>query len=151
MTNTTTSITAAAGDLRPAVAALGKVVKQTANLPVLACLRVDPVSRDKFRLTGTDLGTYFTIEVPGEVRERIPHYLLPLERLQERMRGAKAGERIDLHPGGGKKLPPEEFPETPAVRSPDRTRAAFPRGLHRALACASTDETRYILNGACRS
>lgn len=139
---------ATAGDLRPALAALSRMVKKKAALPVLSFVKVEPVGRTRLRLTGTDADTFFTAEVPAEIPLEAKPYLVPLVGLQDRVRGAKATDSVPLRPG---KAPPvQEFPERPSFRA--RAIELEPRAvssLLKAMACASTDATRQVLQGVC--
>jgi len=147
-TTTKASLTVTAGHLRPALTALAKVVKKNAALPVLQCVKVETVNRKTFRLTGTDLDSFFSIDVPAEISAKTEPFLVPLTRLQEQIRGAKAADPVRIPPG---KAPPlSEFPVTPKFRaSPIELEPQAVESLLKAFACASTDESRYVLQGAC--
>ena len=136
-----------AGDMRPALTALGRVVKKKAALPVLSFVKVEPVGRTRLRLTGTDADTFFTAEVSAEVPLEAEPYLVPLVGLQDRVRGAKASDPVPLRPG---KAPPvREFPDSPSFQA--RAIELEPRAvssLLKAMACASTERRSTERQGA---
>ena len=149
MKTITPPASATAGDLRPAVAALAKVVKKNAPDPALHCAKVAPVGRDSFRLTGADPATFFTVQIRGESPAKFEPFLGPVDRLKDLVRGAKADERVALRPV--RNAPPASvFPATPKFRAaPVELGEEAITAVLRAFACASTDETRQILQGAC--
>lgn len=143
-----TPIRIRAGDLKPAVAGLGKLASRKGTLPVLQCVKVETPKRDTLRLTATDLDVTFTIEVPAQLEKKADPFLLPLERLRDLVRQTCAGDELRFGPLA--KAPPVgEFPETTVFRAssipmPDSAAS----GLVHAFACASSDASRHILKGA---
>ena len=141
-----------AGDLKPVVAGLGKLISRSASLPALQCVKVEMVKRDTVRLTATDLNLTLAIEVPatlGKGGEPLPApFLIPLERLRDLVRQTGANEAV--HFGPVAKAPAlDEFPEAVTFRaSPIQLPDSAASGLVHAFACASRDKTRYILQGA---
>ena len=146
------SIQIRAGDLKPVVAGLGKLIPRKASLPALRCVKVEMVKRDTLRLTATDLNLTLAIEVPatvGKGGEALPTpFLIPLERLRDLVRRTGADEALDLGPAA--KAPAlDEFPEAVTFRaSPIPLPDSAASGLVHAFACASRDTTRHILQGA---
>lgn len=137
-----------AGDLRPALTALGRVVKKKAALPVLSFVKVEPMGRTQVRLTGTDGDTFFTVEVQADMPAQAKAFLVSLTGLQDRIKGARADDPVPLRTG---KAPPlEEFPESPSFRGQAiELESRATSSLLKAMACASTDPTRHVLRGAC--
>lgn len=137
-----------AGDLRPAVAGLGKLVPHKGTLPVLQCVKVETPKRDTLRLTATDLDVTLTLELPAALEKKVAPFLLPLERLRDLVRQTRAGDELGLGPV---KSAPDirEFPETALFRSsPIRLPDSAASGLVQAFACASHDTSRHVLQGA---
>jgi DNA polymerase III sliding clamp (beta) subunit (PCNA family) len=157
-------------DLRPALIGLGKVIGRKATLPVLACLHIrtgKPRAKSALTLTGTDLDTTLELTVPAAVHAPIAPFLIPLAVLQDFTKACGANDTLALQAESGNRVtltrlygntriprtftcpPVEEFPELPAFKG-----KAFPleeggkQSLLQALACASADSTRLILNGA---
>jgi hypothetical protein len=145
-----TPIQIRAGDLKPAIAGLGKLITTRAKLPALQCVKVETLKRDTLRLTGTDLTVTLALalEVPAKLNEKVEPFLVPLVRLRNLTRQTRAGDLLTLGPAA--KAPTVgEFPETTSFRAssiplPDTAAT----GLQRAFACASRDITRHILQGA---
>lgn len=143
-----TPIRIRAGDLKPAVAGLGKLASRKGTLPVLRHVKVETPKRDTLRFTSTDLDVTFSIEVPALLEKKAEPFLLPLERLRDLVRQTRAGDELSFGPLA--KAPPiGEFPETTAFRAaPIPLPDSAASGLVHAFACASSDETRHILQGA---
>ncbi len=164
------TITLQIKDLRPALVGLGKVISRKATLPVLACLLIrtgNTRAKSMLTLTGTDLDSTLELTVPAMVPAPAAPFLVPLTVLQDFTKACGANETIALQAESGNRVtltrlygntriprtftcpPVEEFPEIPAIKG-----KAFPleeggkQSLLQALACASADSTRLILNGA---
>jgi DNA polymerase III sliding clamp (beta) subunit (PCNA family) len=144
----TPSLVVSAGVLRPALAALAKVVKKGPAVPEpLRHLKVETVSRTTLRFTASDGEVFFSIDLPAEVGENTGTFLVPLDRLQTELRGARAQDAIPVRPG--KAPSASAYPEPPMIRSNPIELAPFAvTVLRQALACSSTDLTRHILQGA---
>ncbi len=153
-------ISLSVGDLKPALAGLAKVVSGKAALECLRCIRVD-ASPDQVSLTGTDLDMYAKTALPAATCDSAQSFLLPLDRLQSVARRLPPRALLYLEPGkiscdlGGGRVSENvtspkvnEFPKEPAFENvvvplPE----IFARRFTETMGCASTDETRYILNG----
>ncbi|MCB1066103.1 MAG: hypothetical protein KDN20_24690, partial [Verrucomicrobiae bacterium] len=137
-----------AGDLKPAVAGLGKLIPRKAALPALQCVKVEALRRDTLRLTASDLSITLALELPATLEKKVEPFLIPLERLREMTRQTRADESLTIGPTV--KAPPVgEFPEAATFRaSPIELPESASNGLLRAFACASHDATRYVLQGA---
>ena len=144
----TPSLVVSAGVLRPALAALAKVVKKGPAVPEpLRHLKVETVNRTTLRFTASDGEIFFSIDLPAEVGENIEAFLVPLDRLQTQLRGARAQDAIPVRPG--KAPSASAYPESPRFRSTPIELDPFAvTVLRQALACSSTDPTRHILQGA---
>ena len=118
-------------------------------------------------LTATDLDAFATVRLEQPAEGEPLALLVPYEELAQTVKTCGKDENILVAPGAKRhrlhpirtrqqfaetkveSLPVEEFPETPrfkgdAIPLPDTVRTS----IHEALQCASTDETRLILNGA---
>ncbi|MEQ1842621.1 MAG: hypothetical protein ABL994_19655, partial [Verrucomicrobiales bacterium] len=138
-----------AGDLKPVVAGLGKLIPRTPSLAVLGCVKVEAAGPHSVRLTTTDLDLTLSVDVPATVEKCLAPFLLPLPRLRELLTGLRSDEVVPLGPSI--KAPPvAEFPEIPQVRTPGLTLPEpLVTSLLRAFACASQDPTRAVLRSAC--
>jgi hypothetical protein len=138
-----------AGDLKPVVAGLGKLIPRTPSLAVLGCVKVEATGPKILRLTATDLDLTLSVDVPATVEKGLAPFLLPLPRLRELLTGLRLDEVVPLGPSI--KAPPvAEFPEIPQVRTPGLTLPEpLVTSLLRAFACASQDPTRAVLRSAC--
>lgn len=148
------------GDLKPALAGLAKVVSPKSRLECLRCIRVE-ASAQSVRLTGTDLDMFAQVELPEAKGDSTQSFLLPLDRLQATAKRLPPTALLHLEPGkiafdlGGGRVSEnitspdvEEFPEVPAIKTrPAPLPESFASRFSEAMGCASTDQTRYVLNG----
>jgi DNA polymerase III sliding clamp (beta) subunit (PCNA family) len=138
-----------AGDLKPALAGLAKLIPRSPSLIVLGCVKIEPNGKDSLRLTATDLDLTLSVEIPAKVERAITPFLLPLPRLREMVAEMRSDETVRLGPAI-KAPPAAEFPEIPMVRTPGLTLPeTVVTSLLRAFACASQDSTRAVLRSAC--
>jgi len=147
-------------DLKPAIAGLAKVVSNKSTLECLRCIRVD-ATPERTSLLGTDLDMFASVALPGANTETTASFLLPLERLQSLVRRLPPRSLIHLEEGkaafdlGTGRVSetleaPEvgEFPvEADFSAEPVLLPESFPQRFVEAMACSSTDQTRYVLNG----
>ncbi len=138
-----------AGDLKPVLSGLGKLIPRKTSLPVLGCVKVEAAGAGLVRLTATDLDLTLSVEIPATVDKGLAPFLLPLPRLREMVHGLRADETVPLGPVP--KVPTAaEFPEFAQVRTPGLTLPdPVVTSLLRAFACASQDSARAVLRGAC--
>jgi DNA polymerase III sliding clamp (beta) subunit (PCNA family) len=160
-------ITLPIAELKPALIGLSKVITKRPTLPVLGMIKIERTADGWIALTGTDLDTFVTVRMEQPAEGPPLNVLVPLEELQTAIKPCTKTESIQIQP-----LTPEritiktpvgagwaetkcdsvlaaEFPALPQFKGdlvpmPDAVRLA----LHEAFACASTDETRLVLNGA---
>ncbi len=163
-------------DLRPALVGLGKVISRKATLPVLGCLHIrtgnangkaGAKSNSMLTITGTDLDATLELTVPTMVPAPAAPFLVPLTVLQDFTKACGANETIALQAESGNRVtltrlygntriprtftcpPAEEFPEIPTLKGKAfQLEEEGKQSLLQALACASADSTRLILNGA---
>ena len=165
----TPNITLLAKDLRPALIGLAKIIPNKSTLPVLGFIQISTGGKpDTITLTGTDLDSYLELKVTAEAPTKFDPFLIPLADLRDALKGcgatdtitlqAEAEDRVTLTRKTGTTciprtltgLPLSEFPELPTLKAEafelDHTAK---EGLLQAMACSSTDVTRFVLNGAC--
>jgi len=160
------TITLPIAELKPALIGLSKVINKRPTLPVLGTIKIERTAEGWIALTGTDLDTFVTVRLEQPAEGHPLTALVPLDELQIIVKKCDKTESIQIHTtaeqviiktpvGGGwadtkcDSLPAAEFPALPQFKGelvpvPDAVRAS----LHEAFACASTDETRLVLNGA---
>ncbi|MEM6914946.1 MAG: hypothetical protein AAF491_00165 [Verrucomicrobiota bacterium] len=146
---TQTPIQIRAGDLKPAVAGLGKLIPRSQNsLPVLHCVKVEMPKQGILRFTATDLNVTLTLDVTATWEKKVEPFLVPMHRLREITQQTRADDQLTISPVA--KTPPiEEFPDTSGFRaSPIELSDSAVAGLVHAFACSSRDESRHILRGA---
>ena len=155
-------------DLKTAIGGLTKVIPRHSTLPVLGMIHVERDRQGWVHLTGTDLDTFLTfrMETPGEVGNSTS-CRISLGELQKLIKTCPADETLDLEVLSEDKLllrhrigshpveqvltsaPAADFPEPPQITASSVSLDEAARTtLLEALACASDDETRVILNGA---
>jgi len=154
-------------ELKPALAGLGKIISKTANLPVLRTVRVDRTKDGWITLTGTDLDAFVTVRLEEPSKGEPASVLVPYDDLAKTTKGCSPGETITveqtskdavvLHYPVGQQTAQiklescavEEFPPIPRIKGePVPLNDDIRVSLLEAFDCASTDETRYILQGA---
>lgn len=153
-------------ELKPALQGLGKVLNKTATLPVLSMIKVERTTEGWIALTATDLDSFATVRLEQPDQGEPMSVLVLFTELQSLVKTCAKNDTIGVSPiddqvvldfsigtqRTGKRcdtIPVPEFPEIPRIKGepipiPDSVRTAF----QEAFECASTDETRLVLNGA---
>ena len=154
-------------DLKTALTGLGKVLgKSHRTLPVLEHIRVERDSAGVVRCHATDLDRFVSYRT--DLEPGTPGALLiPREPLARLLKGAEnsavftlVGNQNDVrvrYPLGAglaeqsfPALSPDEWPPLPGITAEAiALDEHFKSALKQALACASEDASRYVLNGAC--
>ncbi len=160
-------ITLPVAELKPALAGLGKIIGKRCTLPVLGCVRIERTREGRIELTGTDLDRTATVQLHTTDQGEPTTILVPLEDLANLAKSSGRNDTLVLTKAEDHKavfrfavagqmlehrcesLPVAEFPEMESVPGNQVVLNAALRGsIHDALACASTDATRLVLNGA---
>ena len=158
-------ITMPASELKPALAGLGKIIGRRQTLPVLGCVKIERTGTGHIEITGTDFDAAAVVQLATPDQGAPVTLLVPLEDLANvakscgredalvltRVAKDKAAIRFpvagQILEHGCESLPVEEFPAIQEVSGPVvPLDAALRQSIHEALACASTDPTRLILN-----
>ncbi len=155
-------------ELKTALSGLTKVIPRHSTLPVLGMIHVERDRQGWVHLTATDLDSFLSLrlEAPAQIGDPA-RCLVPFVELQKLGKSCPADETLDLEVLGEDKLllrhrigshpveqvvisvPVTDFPEPPPITAkPVSLDEAARATLLDALACASDDETRVILNGA---
>ncbi|MES2573195.1 MAG: DNA polymerase III subunit beta [Verrucomicrobiota bacterium] len=161
------SIILPVAELKPALVGLGKVLNRHSGLPVLGSVKVERTSEGWIALTVTDLDHYATVRLEQPSQGDPLCVLVPFEELLRTTKTCGKGEELHIEPNGkdavvikyaiGQQMaernvesfPVEEFPPTPRIKAdPVVVDGRLRSAIHEALECASSDETRLILNGA---
>jgi DNA polymerase III sliding clamp (beta) subunit (PCNA family) len=154
-------------ELKPALIGLGKIINKRSTLPVLSHVRVERTPDARIQLAVTDLDTAVVVQLDTPTEGEPAALLVPFEDLHHVVKGCRGDDAVILDqvakrrialrfPVAGQtiehgcdSLPVEEFPPiTEIVGEPVTLDADLRHALHEAWQCASTDETRLILNGA---
>jgi len=154
--------------LRPALTGFGKLISKRSTLPVLSCVRLQRHPGGEVDLTVTDLDHEATCQFPKQPNAEPLTLLVPFEDLSNVARSGDAGDAIEVEPFddtsatlrfqvGGQSIehrcetrPPAEFPSLPDIAGDTLPLPSVLReALQDAMACASTDSTRMVLNGTC--
>lgn len=149
-------------DLLGALETIGSVVSSRPTLPILGNVLMD-VKKNAAVLTATDLEVGMVLQVEASVK-REGRVTVPAKKLLDVIREMPEGEiaveadaaaRLTLSTGQVTfklfGLPPDEFPQLPEVKKDAEIKIPAPiltRMIRKTLSSVSTDETRYVLNGA---
>jgi DNA polymerase III sliding clamp (beta) subunit (PCNA family) len=154
-------------ELKSALTGFGKVISRRMTLPVLNHIKIERTGDGWIGLTVTDLDHYLTLRLEQPSDGEPVSLLVPYDELAKIAKACSKEDRIlvqtdeknvvtleyaignQVAEAKVESLPVDEFPPTPkiighAVPIPEPLR----QSIHEALECASTDETRLILNGA---
>jgi hypothetical protein len=161
-----TSIPLPAAELKSALNGLSKIIDRHASLPELQMIHIERTKDGWLCLTTTDLDRFVTVRLEQPSPGDPVSMLVPLLELQRLVKACNKSETLQLTPANDKdvivrfdvgghsgeqrlpSLPVSVFPAIPKVRGPALTLPDHVRtSLHEAMACASTDETHYVLNG----
>lgn len=154
-------------ELKPALIGLGKLIGRSSTLPVLQHIKVDRTTDGWIILTSTDLDSFISVRLEQPAEGSPLSMLVPYSDLQrvtkrcgktDAITVSKASENkiVVEYPIGNQtgsepvdSLPVEEYPAIPKLKAePVPIKDDIRLSLLEAFECASTDETRVILNGA---
>jgi len=153
-------------ELKSALSGIGKVLNTKATLPVLHHIKVERTSDGWIAITGTDLDRFITLRLEHPAEGPPTAVLIPYDQLLQLSKNCSKEERLliettaegtlirfalanNLGASKVKPFPVDQFPQVPRIKTESVPLPPSVReSLHQALDCASTDETRYILNGA---
>jgi DNA polymerase-3 subunit beta len=147
--------------LGKALASLIKVIDGQATMPILRNVRIVVSSGNAVQLTGTDLNTWMSIELEGTRACEPGAYTVDARQLQRAIKGADGQLAVTAKDTGGPLivsgegvavnlpgLPAADYPKDPTyIKTSAVDAESFARMFRQVLPCASTDETRYHLNG----
>lgn len=154
-------------ELKPALTGFGKVIIKQTHLPVLTTIKLERTEDGWITLTATNLDHFVTVRLEQPADGGPESLLVPYDELLKVTKSCGKDEQILIERDGANYVsikyaigsqyaehkvetcPVEEFPEIPQIEGdsipvPESLRDS----LHQAFECASTDETRLILNGA---
>jgi DNA polymerase III sliding clamp (beta) subunit (PCNA family) len=154
-------------ELKSAISGLTKVVSKRSTLPVLGMIRVTRDRQGCVELSGTDLDSFVTARIQAGPVGDPAQCLVPFAELQKLGKTCATDEVLEVEPISEDKLilrhrignqtveqviisaPVSDYPPTPEISAAPVDLDESTRGtLLQALACASDDSTRVILNGA---
>ena len=153
-------------ELKSALTGIGKVINHKATLPALHFVKVERTQDGWIALTGSDLDRFATLRLEHPAEGPPVAVLIPYDQLLQLTKNCGKEERLLLEttPQGPlirfaladnlgaskvKMLPMDQFPQVPRIKTEAVVLSpAVRESLHQALECASSDQTRYILNGA---
>lgn len=136
--------------LKPALAALSRIIRGKVTLPVLGMVKVEACPSTKtLYLTGTDLDLSMRVEVPGASEmAKDETFLVRLGDLQQLVKTSHPRQEIDLRSLQAGE-PIEDFPETPVLEQ-GTTMQLGEKEIERlldAFTCCSDDQTRRVICG----
>ena len=148
-------------ELKPALVGLAKGI-QKHSLPILAAVKIERTREGWITLTTTDLDHFITVRLEQPVDGEPATLVIPHDELLKLANKCGKDDTLTVCDTGivkypvGKQLaenrctslPAEEFPEIPRIKGdPIPVNDGLRQVIHQAMECASTDPTRYILNG----
>jgi len=155
-------------ELKLALVGLGKIITKRPTLPVMGCIRVERTDTGRIELAATDLDTAAVVQLDAPAQGEPVTFLVAYEDVNNIAKGCTcedilhitpvAGNQVAIRfPMGGKmiehrcpSIPVDEYPDITDVRADPIPIDGHLRGaIHDAMGCASVDQTRAILNGAC--
>ena len=156
-------ITLPAADLKQALPGLSKVVSRKSHLPCLQSVRITRNQIGIVTLSATDLDTFVSYNLEQPQKGEPFDVLLPFEQLNKTgkssevvvMQESKLKAKLRYQVSGSNleqsvvTLAPDEFPPTPKVIEPAcKMPANFGECLRQAFETSSTDQSRYVIQGA---
>lgn len=153
-------------DLKPVLPGFTKIIGKRTTLPVLGCVKLTLNPDKSLQIQATNLDQFVTARFNKAFKGSPCVVLVPLDELSGIVKLCSGSDTIELtggketiisYPAAGtiiKKsvlhLEANEFPpELQANTEPVLLDESFKLALAEALDCASTDASRYVLNGAC--
>ena len=154
-------------DLKNVLPGLSKIVSRKSSLPVLGCVKVTLAADRALRIQANNLDQIVTARLNKVFNGTPGELLVPYDELSSMAKLCASTDVIELvvdgketaitYPAAGTRITKpvnhvglEEFPpETVVTTEPIALDDAFKEALRQALDCASVDEGRYILTGAC--
>ena len=148
-------------ELKPALVGLAKGI-QKHSLPILAAVKIERTRDGWVTLTTTDLDHFITVRLEQPVDGDPTTIVIPHDELLKLANKCGKDDTLSVCDAGiikypvGKQLaenrctslPAEEFPEIPRIKGdPIPVNDGLRQVIHEAMECASSDPTRYILNG----
>ena len=154
-------------DLKPMLPGFSKIIGKRTTLPILGCVKLMLNPDKSLHIQATNLEQFVTARLNKPFKGSSGVMLVPLVELINIVKlcantdtielVATAKETVINYPAAGtviKKsvlhLDVDEFPPDMVVNEePVQLDDAFKQALAQAFDCASTDSSRYVLNGAC--
>jgi DNA polymerase III sliding clamp (beta) subunit (PCNA family) len=154
-------------DLKPVLPGFSKIIGKRTSLPVLGMLKITLNPDKSLHIQATNFDQFVTARFNKPFRGSCGSMLVPLDELSSIAKLCSITDTLELrsdtketvisYPAAGtivKKpvqyLKLDEFPPEMTVDAePVQLDDAFKEALDQALDCASTDSSRYTLNGAC--
>jgi len=162
-----TKINLPVNELKNALVGLGKIIGKRTTLPVLGAVYINRDQDGWTTLTGSDIDSFVTVRLEQPDNGAPGTVLVPYNDLVKVVKGcsstdvitveATSNDRAVLHyPIGNQQgeqhtgsFPAEEFPPIPRIEGrPEPVHDEVRRAIQEAMQCASSDETRVILQGA---
>ncbi len=163
-----TEIEIPVGELKSALPGLAKIVGRSRTLPVLGCIKVSLDREQQFvSFQASNLDEIATFRLPNQTRALPGELLVSFEMLSKIVKGCSAEQSVRLiadkketkirYTVAGSSvdravehIPIDEWPPAKVIDQESfPLDEAFKQTLKEALETASTDSSRYVLNGAC--
>ena len=163
-----TEITLPVAEWKHALTGLNKVIGRRSTLPVLQTVRVTRDGQGGLQLSATNLDTFATYRAETPQPGQAADVLVPAEALHRTLRRLPNDDHLTLLPDADQRirlrypiagspveqshatLPVVEWPPLPPIQQPAHPLPPeFGAAFQQALACASEDSSRIVLNRVC--
>ena len=163
-----TEIEISLAELKSALRGFSKIIPRKPSLPILGCVKLSLDDENELiRVEATNLDEFIQFRLQSDGESFSGSIIIPFEDLAKVVKGcpskgtirviAEKEKTIIRYPLGGgfvdqqvERLEEKEWPAVVTVDSEPITLSDdFKETLRQAIECASTDSSRYVLNGAC--
>ena len=151
-------------ELKKALPGLGRIIGRTSTLPVLRCVKVNCGANGSSIVEATNLDDFASVSISSKGDEG--EVLVPFDHLSEITKACPTDQTIEIirskkdillrYPIAGNRverpveiLELKEWPQSPSVAGAGiNVTQELKTALQEAFACASSDASRYVLQGA---
>lgn len=154
------------GELKSALAGLGKVVSKTHSLPIIQSVKISRDNTGKVSIQATDLDCFATVRLDQPQEGNQSTVVIPFKELVAVVKNTGSNDNIQIEQTSARQavirynvgqtpmqqkvgcLDPKEWPEAIETKpNPVPVPNELREAVLQAMKCASRDSTRYVING----